>query len=74
MSTPGNGYVSLSDCSTAHLYNTISNERIVAVVRDIENVARQYIDGSPGILIGDHKLTKDNCVFIKVVCTFKFPL
>ncbi len=72
MSTPGNGYV--SDCSTVQLYKAISNERVVSVVREIENVARQYIDGSPGIVIGDHKLTKDNCVFIKVVCTFKFPL
>lgn len=72
MGTTGTGYV--TDCSTVELYKAISNERVVSVVRDLENVARQYIDGSPGIVIGDHKMTRDNCVFIKVVCTFKFPL
>lgn len=71
MTTPGLGYV--SDCSTIQLHRAMVDERVIQVVKDIEDVAKKYMESKPGITT-ENRLTGDHHMFVKVVATFKFPL
>jgi len=72
MTTPGLGYLP-TDCSTIQLHSAMIDPRVVQVIKDLEDVAHQYMESHPG-LVAEHKLTGDHHIFVKVVSTFKFPL
>lgn len=71
MTVAGQGYVTNS--SSLSLYKAMTNDRVINAVKEIEGIAAQYLDGKPGI-VSETKMTQDNCIFVRVVCTFKFPL
>ena len=63
----------VTDCSTVQLHNAIMDPRIAAVVKDLESAVMLYQEARPRI-VSENKLTQDNHLFVRVICTFKFPL
>jgi gamma-glutamyl-gamma-aminobutyrate hydrolase PuuD len=71
MTMPSLGH--MTACSSMQLSNVMVDGRVVSLVKDFEEVASRYMEAKPRLVKQD-MLTEDNCLLVKMICTFKFKL